>query len=359
MRLDQGTEVYVELLRLFLGQRFEPTPNLLRSATGEIESLLSANLVVRRGSSMLRRAWVDGAEALDALERREANRVSLTLAAIAQLQDFCQRAGVEVVFPKALQHYPDMGHDIDLWTLERASSFDADLCREFGAIPARRGVFDRIAGKRGYELPGCPAPVEIHHEAIGHLGEHRRYLRLVIERRRWREVDGVAVSVPSPEDQLIVQALQRLFSHFSIRISDVLLTVSLVRDVELDWDYARSTSRRFGLSEALSIWLGLVSDLCDPESAAVGARVRRRPDAAMDAVSPKPLHLRMRGKLLRVRVLDLAPRLYGGLLLHSLLRREWRMAGRIAALPAAVAAFGIAGANRQLRTAFSSRVRAR
>jgi hypothetical protein len=348
MTADRHRTLFREALRALDSRHVDGGSELCRLRVDECRDFLSANMIVRRVSPLLRAAGAEHAGALSDLESSESNRVGSTLRTAADLQAFCERHGTPVVFPKALQHYPDMGHDVDLWMLESASVFDPQLCRAFDATAAPRGVFDRVAGTRVYTLATCPSPLEIHHGGVGHLGEHRGYLVEVLARRRQQVADGMSIAVPSDEDQLIIQAMQRMFTHFSVRVSDVHLTAGLVGGA-LDWAYIQDVCRRFGLTRALSMWVSLARQLWED---AVG---RAFPAEAIQAAGSTPVSLTSRGHLWRIGVLATAPRLYGGLALHALRWSQWRTLGRLAAIPAAVAACGILAAGRPFRQALASR----
>lgn len=331
-----------EALRMLDAGEGDPRSGLASLEAEGVGGFLAANLIDRRIQQLLPQTPASTARLAAATAR-----VAATLAMAARLQAVSDRLGVPVVFPKALQHYPDMGHDIDLWTLESAAEFDARLTETFSLTPARRGVFDRVAGKRGYVLAGCPSPLEIHHGGVGHLGEHRGFLIDLLARRRVRNVEGASIGVPSDEDQLIIQALQRMFGHFSVRVSDVHLTATLVRG-PLDWDYVHRTSRRVGLAPALSEWLALAGRLWH------GAVGREFPALARGSAGHTHA-LTSRGHLWRLNVVAVAPRLYSGLALHAIRRCQWRTLGRVAALPAAAAAFAILAVGRPVRHALASR----
>lgn len=338
MTPDEHRVCFDETIRALDRGWLEPGSRLAALPAGERQLFLSANLVTNRLQPMLDTPGLPAAAAV------VPPRVGATVAMAARLQQFCDERGVPVVFPKALQHYPDMGHDIDLWTLAPAAALAGDLRAELGATVAPAGTFGRLAGKRSYSIPGSPAPLEVHHGGVGHLGEHRELLADVLARRRSRLVDGLLLKVPSDEDQLIVQALQRMLGHFSVRASDLSLTAALVSR-PLDWKHVERTAARSGLSPALGLWLAICADLW---TAATGKSL---PAPALALAAPTRVILVARGHVWRMHVPGLAARLYGGMAVDAIRRRRWHTLGRIAALPAAIAAFGLIAAGRSLRAA--------
>lgn len=324
------------LLRTFLGVSSD-----LGTLTGTPPEVLipalERNIVLRRAVLLLRAEDKSPEKLVATASDREAARVASALSTIGRLTELARARRTEVLFPKALQHYPDMGHDIDL-CVQEGPAFDTAVIGELGATPARRGTFDRISGKRGYTLAGSASPLEIHRGGFGHLGEHRTFLRRVMLRREICMMEGVDVSVPSKEDQLLIQTLQRMFSHFSVRVSDAMLAAQLIDDPALDWDYVDRSAREFGFSTALSTWIGTVGGLCRR----IAGRHLARSGGAEAALAE-------RDDVFRMSPLRIAPKLYGGMLVHALRRGHWETAGRIAVLPAAVMAFGLAGLGRYAR----------
>src|SRR2546430_4050707 len=67
------------------------------------------------------------------LFRSEQGRVGTTLELIHQVSRTCEAAGIEFVFPKAFQDYPDMGDDVDLLLLERSTEVDRRIIVELDA----------------------------------------------------------------------------------------------------------------------------------------------------------------------------------------------------------------------------------
>lgn len=230
----------------------------------KLVQLVSKNaILVRTHESVIAAGVSKPSDQYTAVVRQEAERVKMTVELMVRLHEICATADVKYVYTKAFQHYPDMGHDIDLFVGDRSRRPDAALRQAFGDRMTERSgsLLNRISGKMGYRIEGFSSPLEIHHGRLGHFGEHREFASLLLENRREHEHDGNPVFVPRLEDSLIVQALQRIFGHRYIRISDIVGTVAAVREGTLDWDYITATSREAGVLGGVSCYLSYVEQI--------------------------------------------------------------------------------------------------
>lgn len=127
----------------------------------------------------------------------EIRRIRETLPLIGKLGELCRRASIDFVMPKAFLHYPDMGHDVDLFVMDRGARIDSIIVTDLGGKPLPDSLVNRISRKTGYEIPGFSTPVEVHHGRMGHLREYAAYPRRVIERRVEISVGGVTTWIPA------------------------------------------------------------------------------------------------------------------------------------------------------------------
>src|SRR5256886_5535227 len=104
------------------------------------------------------------------LFRSEQGRVGTSLELIHQVSRRCEAAGIEFVFPKAFQDYPDMGDDVDLLLLERSTEVDRRIIVELDAAALGRDLGGRIAGTTTYAVAGCPSPLDVQHGRLGVAG---------------------------------------------------------------------------------------------------------------------------------------------------------------------------------------------
>lgn len=191
----------------------------------------------------------------------EKERIKRTVNWIGEVGRICEKENIEYIFTKAFQHYPDMGHDVDLFVGEQGRRIDDILLDRYGGNLANQGFLNRMAGKTGYNLNGLPSPLEVHHGRLGHFGEHNLYPKIIMKNKTSMEISGFSTYIPSTEDQLILQVLQRIYGHLYIRISDMLKSIEIIRSKGLGWDYILKTTRRIGIDSGLSCYLTYVDQI--------------------------------------------------------------------------------------------------
>lgn len=244
------------------------------------DAALAGFIAACRDNVVLLRAWRSlkdlgvARDALDAAADAERARVDRTVVCVGGIAEALDGAGVAYVLPKAFQHAPDMGHDIDVLVGGDAAGAADALARSLGARPTRGSRVSRFAGKRAYDILGV-GPMELHDGRVGQVGEHVVLARALLARRRRGWMGPVAAWVPSAEDQLLLQVVQRVASHRRIRASDALLTMELARSSELDRGYVTAAARVSGITGALRWYLAAVE--------AIERRVRREGAAARPA----------------------------------------------------------------------------
>jgi len=74
-------------------------------------------------------------------------------------------------------------------------------------------------------------------------------------------IDGTEFSMPSRDDQLVLQAMQRVYGRRFLRLSDFVYTISSIRRRELDWDYILRTTTRIGVFDGLCCYLSYVEQI--------------------------------------------------------------------------------------------------
>jgi hypothetical protein len=192
-----------------------------------------------------------------ATERR---RVRDAFALVRNVSRVCTAHGIAFLFPKAFQHYPDVGEDLDLLVLSRAADVDALLARALSATPAPRDLAGWIAGTVTFRVRDVLTALDVQHGRIGTVGEHRAYAVALVRNHRRIVIEGMECAVPWPEDQLVLQGVQRIYGRRFLRLSDVVYTISLLRD-PLDWAYVLSTARRIGVLPGLACYLSYVEQI--------------------------------------------------------------------------------------------------
>jgi hypothetical protein len=267
---------------------------------------------------------------LDAVaEERQDNARKMQL--LCKVSQVCSSHGIEHVFAKAFQHHPDMGCDLDLFVPSSTGEVDALVIKVLGASRQKGGLCDRIAGRTNYQVSGCAAPLEIHHGRVGIVGENRSYLATLIENGRHSCIAGQDFLIPSPEDQLTLQGIQKVYGRLSLRLADVISTISTIRRDGLDWDYIIKWANRLGTFHGLCCYLSYVEQIHEQ---VLGGRL-------FSEELRKALVLRGWGQVefregcYRVPGVGVSARLYLRKFQSRVLAGDWGNAGRLCLLPLA------------------------
>jgi hypothetical protein len=166
---------------------------------------------------------------------------------------------IRVAVIKSLDHWPDFGSDIDLFTDSPESRVSALMRSRFDAEIVPPTLGDRLANKVNYRIPALRELVEVHFGRLGQTGEHIEIARRVLDRCRIENFNGVSLPVPAPEDRLIICALQRMYRHFYIRLCDIANTTRVAESHDLDFDELRHASKQAGIWPGVATYLKLVS----------------------------------------------------------------------------------------------------
>jgi len=245
------------LLRLLLnGDR----PPIARVDWPALLHLARTNGVVIRSADLLMAQNVTLPPAFANSVVRERQRVQDAIGLVRQVSRICTAHGIEFLFAKAFQHYPDLGGDLDLLVLARAAEVDALLARELSATVAPRDLAGWVAGSVTFRVRDGLPPLDVQHGRIGAVGEHRAYAVALVRNHRQIVIDGTECAVPWPEDQIVLQGVQRIYGRRSLRLSDVAYTIASLRD-PLDWPYVLSTARRIGVLPGLGCYLSYVEQI--------------------------------------------------------------------------------------------------
>src|SRR4029077_20903456 len=160
------------LLRLLLnGDR----PPIARVDWPALLRLARTNGVVIRSADLLVAQDVTLPPAFAESVVRERQRVQDAIGRRSQVSRICTAHGIEFLFDKAFQHYPDLGGDLDLLVLARAADVDALLARALSAIAAPRDLAGWIAGSVTFHVRDGLPPLDVQHGRLGAVGEHRAY----------------------------------------------------------------------------------------------------------------------------------------------------------------------------------------
>lgn len=227
----------------------------------ELRCVAERNMVLVRTAERLEQTELEPPRPFaDAVaKKRRLNRAKLEL--IRRIAQACAESRIEFIFAKAFQHYPDIGDDIDLFILPRSIEADALILNGLNAVPLTRALCNRIAGTANYRVSGCEATVEIYHGRMGMFGEHGSQIARFIQNGRRVKVEGTEFLIPSAEDQLILQGMQRVYRRSYLRLSDISYTALSFRRDTLDWDYIAREATRLGTFEGLCCYLSYADQI--------------------------------------------------------------------------------------------------
>jgi Uncharacterised nucleotidyltransferase len=260
MMYGQGESSAALILRLLLDGLCEPWSDG-EVRWEELRCVAERNVVLVRLAERLEPTELEPPRPFtDAVaKKRRLNGAKLDL--IRRIAGACTEGGIEFILAKAFQHYPDMGDDIDLFIQPRSIEADALILNGLNAAPLTRALRNRMAGTANYRVSGCEALVEIHHGRMGMVGEHTSQIGRLIQNGRHIKVEGTEFLIPSPEDQLIIQGMQRVYRRSYLRLSDIFYTTLTFRRDTLDWDYIIRAATRLGTFEGLCCYLSYADQI--------------------------------------------------------------------------------------------------
>lgn len=237
--------------------------------------------------------------------------------------------GYDATVMKSLDHWPDLGSDLDLFTSADPQDVIQMMKTRFRAHLAPRSWGDRLARKWNFMLPGLPEPVEVHMGRLGQTGEQFSIAASLPRRARLVQVDGFEFRVPSASDRIMVSTLQRMYRHFFFRLCDVIDSAALADAGEIDYDDLCSSARRAGIWEGVATYLMIVSDYVKKYRGSA-LRLPRFVEAAARFGGSE---IYFRKDFLRVPIMPQSAGLYGLQLSSLLRRRELQSSARLGLLP--------------------------
>ncbi len=228
-------------------------------------ALAEANHVVLRGLVPLRDAAEGvGDEAL--AERcqfrieRERLRITNAVQHLEVITGALEQAGCPTTVMKSLDHWPDLGNDLDLYTTASAEQVRRVMTHDFRARTERQSWGDWLANKWNYAVPGLPEAVEVHAQRLGQTGEQTAMARRFVLRRVTQQVLGLEFRVPAPEERILVATLQRMYRHFYFRVCDMVNIAALVESGAVDFVELHRAASLGGIWKGVCSLLRIVSD---------------------------------------------------------------------------------------------------
>ena len=308
--------------------------SLSREGFEDLVALANTNHVIVRGLEEFQRLAVDAKDdmhadwAATALARERA-RIANALPYLASVCNAFEEARYKVSVIKSLDHLPDLGSDLDLFTDAGADDVIMLMKTRFGAQIAPRSWGDRLAGKWNFLLPGLPEAVEVHVGMLGQTGEQASIAASLLGRTRVVTAGVFEFRVPSASDRLILSVLQRMYRHFYFRLCDVVDSAELADSGAINYAELRSEAETANIWEGVATYLAIISDY-----------VRRYRGSGIDLPRMVLTAVRFGGDaiyfargFLRIPILPQSASLYGSQLAGILRRRELMNGARLFLLP--------------------------
>lgn len=193
----------------------------------------------------------------------ELDRSKHALSRLAEACSVLSQEGFSCVVIRSLDHWPDLGTDLDLLTCSPEAEITKVLSQRLGASIESATWSDRVAHKVNYRLPDLQELIEVHFGRLGQAGEHVGLAGGILNRCVLKEVGGEHFCVPSDEDRILLAVLQRLYRHFYLRVCDITDTASLIDSAGLDLEQLRSRGEAIGVWRGTATFLRLVSDYAE------------------------------------------------------------------------------------------------
>jgi len=295
--------------------------------------------VAQQSSDVATRDW-----AADAI-RAEQQRIAHAVTHLRRVCHELESAGCPSVVIKTLEHLPDLGSDLDLYTTGGEAAVVA-VMRRLGATIEARSWGDRLAQKWNFKLPELPESIEIHIQRLGQTGEHTDLAKRFVRRRVPLAIDELTFFVPAPEEKIIVATLQRMYRHFYARVCDVVNIAALVDSGAVDYAELQRAADFGGIWPGVASFLVIVSDVVKQYRGAPLALAENVRHAARFGGEK----IQVRGRFLRVPVMPEGAALYTEQVTKTALRGDVPATFRLSLLPplasAAAIAFKITGSDK-------------
>jgi Uncharacterised nucleotidyltransferase len=305
-----------------------------REEFDDLVTLANLNHVIIRGMEIFLEIARDAHDevraqwALTALATEHV-RIDNAMPFLHAICDAFQEEGLDVTVIKSLDHWPDLGSDLDLYTNADSEAVAALMSKRFQAQIAARSWGDRLARKWNFDIPGLPEAVEIHMRRLGQTGEQVAIAAGLAGRARVVQVGEQTFRVPAVSDRLMISTLQRMYRHFYFRLCDIVDSAGLVEARAIDYEDLRSAATVAGIWEGVATYLAIVSDY-----------VKRYRGAGLDLPQVVTDAARFGGEqvffaraFLRVPIMPQSAKLYGSQLTGMLQKGELQSSARLSLLP--------------------------
>ena len=268
-------------------------------------------------------------------------RIAHCIGRLRSICDALESRGCKIAVIKSLDHWPDLGSDLDLYTTADEHQVEQVMHKELGARPVDRSWGDRLANKWNYSVPDLAELVEIHVQFLGQTGEHADMATRVVDRRVRKVVGGHDFQVPAPEERIVISALQRVYRHFYFRLCDMIDTTLLLQSEPIHFVELRKAADLAGIWPGVATFLFLIQSYVH----SYGGKLPL-PNEVIASAHSRSNGIRFGNRFLRLSKLTAAG-LYGSQLVHAGRHRDVRALLRLPLLPplaiSALVAHGLTG----------------
>ncbi len=231
----------------------------------------------------------------DASLARERARIRHAVENLVPVYAALEAAGAEVAVIKSLDHWPDLGSDLDLYTSADENTVQRVMTQQFQATREPRSWGDRLANKWNFKLPTMPELVEVHVRYLGQTGEQKALARLVLERSVAKTVGGHTFRVPAAEERVIISTLQRIYRHLYFRLCDMADFAALLNDRAIDFAELKRAAELGGIWPGVATFLLLIAEYVK----GYGCEIKI-PSGVLSAAPSRDVRVYLGGQFLRV-----------------------------------------------------------
>ncbi len=297
-------------------------------------SLADSNHVVLRALEPLQKAaQASGnselAQWAAAVMEKEHARIDNAVRKLNEIVGALEEDGCPTTVMKSLDHWPDLGNDLDLYTTADETRVCDVMTREFQAHIEDRSWGDRLANKWNFAIPELPEAVEVHAKRLGQTGEHTAMAQRFVSRRVQKTINGLSFPVPAPEERIIVATLQRMYRHFYFRVCDIVNTAALVESGMIDYSELQRGAEIGGIWKGVCSYLKIVNDYLQ-QYRGTGLPLPQQVTSTAPFGGEK---IYVRGKFIRVPIMPQGATLYTDQVTRTALRGDVPATFRLSLLP--------------------------
>jgi len=308
--------------------------NLSRAEFDDLVALADSNHVIVRGLEafldlICEENDITRRERAESALKAEKARIETAIQYLGEICNAFEQRSYKVAVIKSLDHLPDLGSDLDLFSDANAEDVLQVMQQVFGAHIAPRSWGDRLARKWNFIVPGLQEAIEVHVGRLGQTGEQVAIANSLLDRARWALVGGHSFRTASASDRLMISTLQRMYRHFYFRLCDIVDTAALADSGGIDYNNLRSSARNAGIWQGVATYLAIISDYAECYRG-FGIDL---PQFVLDAARFRGDDIYYAKSFLRVPIMPQSARLYGSQLAGILGRGELHNGARLSLLP--------------------------